>query len=121
LVRKVPSSSAIASANGFTVNFLADDQNVVSDRFAGRVPLADRFEGLRYSSTNIGYPVIEGATGYFHCKRWRKCDGGDHVLILGKVIEAKRLSHKPPLVYFKQQYTTVVPPEAGSPTEETLW
>ncbi len=85
------------------------------------VPLGDRFEGLRYHFASTGYPVIEGAMGYFYCKRWRKYDGGDHLLVLGKVIEAKRLNHKPPLVNFKQQYATVVLPEVGSLTKETLW
>jgi len=121
LMKNVPTSGAVASASGFTVNFLAGDQKSVSDRFAGRMPLGDRFEGLRYHFASTGYPVIEGATGYFHCKRWRKYDGGDHMLILGEVIEAKRLNHKPPLVYFMQRYTTVVPPEVGSSTEEMLW
>ena len=121
LMKKVDSSSAIASAGGFTVNFLADDQESVSDRFAGRLPLEDRFEGLRHGSTGTGYPLIEGATGYFVCRKWRRYDGGDHILILGKVIEAKRVNDKSPLVYFKQQYTTVVPPRAGPLTEEMPW
>jgi flavin reductase (DIM6/NTAB) family NADH-FMN oxidoreductase RutF len=121
LMKNVPSSRAIASASGFTVNFLADDQRLVSDRFAGRMPLEDRFEGLHHQSTSKGYPLIEGATGYLYCKRWRNYDGGDHVLILGKVVEAKRLNQKPPLVHFRQQYTTVVPPVVGSPAGETLW
>lgn len=120
LMKEVPSSRVVASAGGFTVNFLADDQESVSDRFSGRMPLGDRFEGLRYRFARKGYPVIEGATGYLHCKKWRKYGGGDHILILGKVVEAKRLNHKPPLVYFMQRYTTIVPPEADSSTQEIL-
>jgi flavin reductase (DIM6/NTAB) family NADH-FMN oxidoreductase RutF len=120
LMKEVPTSGAVASAGGFTVNLLADDQRSVSERFARRMPLGDRFEGLRYQSGSEGYPVIDGATGYLHCKRWRIYDGGDHLLILGRVVKAERLNHKPPLVYFKQQYTTIVPPGVGSATNKIL-
>jgi flavin reductase (DIM6/NTAB) family NADH-FMN oxidoreductase RutF len=110
LMKGFATSRALSSSAAFTVNLLADDQRCISDRFAGRIPMADRFEGLRYSLDGTSSPVIEGVVGYIDCRKWREYDGGDHILILGEVAKARRLSDKAPLVYYAQQYTGVVPP-----------
>lgn len=114
-------SDAFASATGFAVNFLADNQKSISDRFAGRTPLVDRFKGLPHHSDGDAFPVVEGVVGFLQCQKWREYDGGDHILLLGEVLKAKRLNHKAPLVYYMQQYTTVVPPQRSASSEDVLW
>ncbi len=121
LMKGFATSNALEEASEFTVNLLADDQRTVSDRFAGRIPLKDRFEGLRYDLERASSPVIEGVVGYIDCKKWKEYDGGDHTLILGEVVKAVRLNRKAPLVFYMQQYTGLVPPESKEPPTDALW
>ena len=108
-------------AEFFAINFLADDQKSVSDRFAGRTLLKDRFEGLRHREGYTRSPVIEGARAIIECRRWRVDDGGDHSLVLGEVVRADKLSDKPPLVYYAQQYTTSVPSDVAAPPSDIVF
>ena len=93
-------------ARGFAVNLLADDQEWVSDRFAGRTAASDMFEGLKFKLGVTGSPIIEGSCAVIECKTWRVYEGGDHSIIIGEVVAAQALSNKRPLVYYSQQYTT---------------
>ena len=109
------------SAKTFAVNFLADDQKSVSDRFAGRVKLEDRFQGIRSRPGTTGSPVIEGARAVIECTVWKVYDGGDHSMLIGEVVGAKTPNKKRPLVYFTQQYTTTEFPEAPAPPSDIVW
>lgn len=108
-------------AKGFAVNFLADDQKSVSDRFAGRTEAQDRFEGLKFKSGVSGSPIIDGVRAVVECRAWRVYDGGDHSLIVGEVVAANAQSNKKPLVYYAQQYTTTEPPERPAPASDLIW
>lgn len=108
-------------AKGFAVNFLADDQKSVSDRFAGRTEARDRFEGLKFKPGVTGSPIIDGVRAFIECKTWKVYEGGDHSLIVGEVVAAQALSNKKPLVYYAQQYTTTEPPERPAPPSDIVW
>ena len=109
------------NAKEFAINFLADDQKSVSDRFAGRIELKDRFEGLVLSFESTSSPIIGGVRAFIECKAWRVHDEGDHTLVLGEVVNARRLNDKSPLVYQNQQYTTIMPSEYPAPPSDILW
>ena len=108
-------------APSFAVNMLSDDQKSVSDRFAGRTDLKDRFEGLKFKGGTLGSPVIEGARAVIECKAWKAYDGGDHSVIIGEVVAAKALNGKRPLVYYSQQYTTTETMEYPAPPSDIVW
>jgi len=121
IARAARNHAIFVNAKEFAVNLLADDQRSVSDRFAGRTQLSEKFEGLRVYSDATGAPIIADTRAYIECRNWRIHEGGDHSLILAEVINAKKLSEKPPLVYYAQQYTTISFPEGPAPLEEILW
>jgi flavin reductase (DIM6/NTAB) family NADH-FMN oxidoreductase RutF len=106
-----PLNDSYREAKSFAVNFLADDQKSVSNRFAGRTDALDRFEGLKFKPGETGSPIIDGVRAVIECKTWRVYEGGDHSLIIGEVVAAQALSGKKPLVYYAQQYTTTELPE----------
>jgi len=108
-------------AKAFAVNFLADDQRSVSDRFAGRTGAQDRFSGLRFKPGLSGSPVIEGVRAVIECSTWRVHEGGDHSLILGEVVAARALSSKKPLVYYAQQYTSTEASDRPAPPSDIGW
>jgi flavin reductase (DIM6/NTAB) family NADH-FMN oxidoreductase RutF len=109
------------SSDEFAVNFLAEDQRSVSDRFAGRMPLRDRFEGLGYSLKSTKAPIVDGVRAFIECKIVRHHDEGDHSLFIGEVVNAGKLNDKNPLVYQNQQYTTTLSPEYPAPPSDILW
>jgi 3-hydroxy-9,10-secoandrosta-1,3,5(10)-triene-9,17-dione monooxygenase reductase component len=108
-------------AKKFAVNFLADDQKSVSDRFAGRTQARDRFDGLKFSHGVTDSPIIEGARAVVECEPWHTYDGGDHSIVVGEVVSAKILNNKRPLVYYSQQYTTTELMEYPAPPSDIVW
>ena len=108
-------------SKSFVVNFLADDQKSVSDRFAGRVPMKDRFEGIGYKRGATGSPIIDGARAVIECRVWRTYDGGDHSIFIGEVVGARTMNSKRPLVFFSQQYTSTEVQEYPAPPSDMVW
>lgn len=90
---------------GFTVNFLTEDQQAVSKRFAKPgLSMEKRFQNTDFTTNDIGGPVIEGSLGWIACEGYDQFPGGDHSIFLGKVMEGKNHTDKPPLLYFKGDY-----------------
>ena len=108
-------------AKAYAVNFLADDQKSVSDRFAGRTTAKDRFDGIKFSRGSTGSPVIAGVRAVIECRAWRAYDGGDHSILVGEVVSARTINSKHPLVYYSQQYTTTQPMEYPAPPSDFVW
>lgn len=109
------------AAKTFAVNFLADDQKSVSDRFAGRAKSVDKFDGLKFHPGVTASPLIEGVRAVIECKAWQSYDGGDHTILVGEVVAAKALNNKRPLVYYTQQYTTTETMEYPAPPSDIVW
>lgn len=108
-------------AKSYAVNFLADDQKSVSDRFAGRTQAKERFEGIRFTKGQGGSPIIDGVRAVVECKAWQVYDGGDHSIIIGEVVGARAINSKRPLVYYSQQYTTTELMEYPAPPSDIVW
>jgi len=108
-------------AKAFAINFLADDQKSVSDRFAGRTAVRDRFEGIGFTKGSTGSPIISGARAVLECKAWQVYEGGDHSIVVGEVVSARTLNAKRPLVYYSQQYTTTEQIEYPAPPSDMVW
>lgn len=108
-------------AKGWAVNFLADDQKSVSDRFAGRTEAKDRFDGIKFTRGSTGSPLIAGARAVVECRAWHAYEGGDHSILVGEVVSANALNGKRPLVYYSQQYTTTELMEYPAPPSDIVW
>lgn len=87
--------------NGFTVNFLGEDQEEISRRFATKG--ADKFAGLKWRAGSNGAAIIDGALGYIECKIAQCYDGGDHTIVVGEIIDASASGERP-LLFFKGKY-----------------
>jgi flavin reductase (DIM6/NTAB) family NADH-FMN oxidoreductase RutF len=111
---------AFRDAKAYAVNFLANDQASISDRFAGRTKARNRFEGVGFSRGVTGSPVIDGVRAVIECKAWRVYDGGDHSILVGEVVSAKMFNSKRPLVYYSLQYTTTEPTEHLAPPSDMV-
>ncbi len=72
----------LASGCALCVNVLGAEQEVLARAFArSREDLAvERVEGLHA-------PGLPGVLARFECEPWRCYDGGDHTLVLGRIID----------------------------------
>jgi 3-hydroxy-9,10-secoandrosta-1,3,5(10)-triene-9,17-dione monooxygenase reductase component len=94
----------IAATGRFAVNVLAAGQEAVSDRFA--VSGGDKFAGQGWRRGALGNPLLDGALAHVECDIEALHDGGDHVIVVGRVraLEAPGLASESPLVYYRSRY-----------------
>lgn len=120
IAKGTPVHDLFRGAMAYAVNFLAEDQKSISDRFAGRTKVKDRFEGLKFTLGLTGCPIIDGVRVAIECKVWHVYEGGDHSIIVGEVVSAKTFNSKRPLVYYSQQYTTTEQVEYPAPPSDII-
>jgi flavin reductase (DIM6/NTAB) family NADH-FMN oxidoreductase RutF len=94
----------ILAAPEFVVNILASDQEELSRRFAD--PHEDRFAGVGYHQGPEGQIRLDGALAHIECARFATYAGGDHSIIIGRVIGgAAHDGH--PLLYYRGGYAAL--------------
>ena len=93
---------AVLSSGAFVVNLLAEDQEALSSRFA-RPTEEDRFLGLEVTDSDRGIPVLPGGLGHLNCAVHEVLEGGDHLIVLGRV-ESGQAKEGRPLLYFLGAY-----------------
>jgi flavin reductase (DIM6/NTAB) family NADH-FMN oxidoreductase RutF len=81
----------------FTVNFLAEDQEDLSRRFA--TTGVDKFEGVGYRMGANQAPILTGVLAYLECKVVGAYEGGDHTIYVGEIEQAETREAKPLLFY----------------------
>lgn len=91
----------------FAINILAEHQTYVSDSFAKHTPPERPIEICRHEET--GCLLIADALGHIICERAAVYEGGDHHIILGRVIDLGAHSNDLPLVRQRGQYLTTQP------------
>ncbi|MDQ0740482.1 flavin reductase family protein [Pseudomonas sp. W4I3] len=98
-------AAAFQAADGFAINVLAYEQQLLSDRFA--TPTADKFSQVHYAISENQLPLIDGAIAQFECIKRNEFDGGDHWIFIGEVISFT-LNEGSPLIFHGGKYATAV-------------
>jgi 3-hydroxy-9,10-secoandrosta-1,3,5(10)-triene-9,17-dione monooxygenase reductase component len=101
LHRRAPSLHAFQPGHGFAVNVLAEDQEWMSHRF-GRAS-DNKFAGVAYRLGAGGAPLIDGCIAHIECTLETSYDGGDHVILLGRVRNVAA-SEGSPLIFHRSRY-----------------
>lgn len=83
--KSLSSFDVFANCDSFVVNILSEDQQAISNIFAGSKE--DRFSQIEWHKDEQGNPVIDGALTHFSCKTDRNLDAGDHNLLVGEVLD----------------------------------
>ena len=83
--KSLSSFDVFANCESFVVNILSEDQQAISNIFAGSKE--DRFSQIEWHKDEQGNPVIDGALTHFSCKTDRNLDAGDHHLLVGEVLD----------------------------------
>lgn len=100
----------VKEAKAFSVTVLSQDQQALSDRFAGRESEhSDRFAGLQTFSLDTGSPILTEGLAFFDCRVSASHDAGTHTVFIGEVLVCGRFSENdgPPLVYFNRGYRKI--------------
>ena len=92
---------ALTRAAEFVVNILSAKQEQIARRFS--IVDIDRFEGVGFSRSQNGIPVLDDVLGIIECKKFALHDAGDHTIIVGEV-EATRAENGSPLLYYRGGY-----------------
>lgn len=90
--------AAVRQSGRFAVNVLASDQERISRIFAGKQPEAEKFADCAYTERS-GVPVIAGALAWLRCRVGAVYPGGDHVIVVGNVVEMGGNGGEPLLFY----------------------
>lgn len=89
----------------FSVNVLSATQRDLALQFAGR---PQECIEVRWLSTGDDLaPTLAGAIATFRCRPWQSYDGGDHLLHLGRVLEADADDGGEPLLFDRGAYSDV--------------
>lgn len=102
VARLAASAAVLETADRFAVNVLQIGQQLASNRFASRSE--DRFAATDWQVGEMGVPVLDGSLSTFECARHALHDGGDHVILVGRVIKATFEPRRDPLLYFRGKY-----------------
>jgi flavin reductase (DIM6/NTAB) family NADH-FMN oxidoreductase RutF len=92
----------MVGADHFAIHVLRHLQGDLAARF---VRGGAGFEGLAVEVTDTGVPVIPGTLARFDCARHALFDGGDHTIIVGRVLHATHDSGQP-LIFNSGRYGT---------------
>ena len=87
-------------AEHFAIHIMAADQHDVASGFA-RVP--DYFAETDWAPNEHGVPVLKGGLAHFECVRHAVHDGGDHSIVVGRVLLAAHAVGAP-LLFARGQY-----------------
>jgi flavin reductase (DIM6/NTAB) family NADH-FMN oxidoreductase RutF len=93
--------SCFEPQNSFTVNFLREDQESLSRRFATKG--IDKFADVPWQEGTHGGVILDGVLGYVECRITQCFDGGDHTIVVGEIVDANASGDRP-LLFFKGKY-----------------
>lgn len=106
-----PAAAAILRNRAFAANLLAEDQQAVADRFAGREAPGDhaaRFASTGWNTGPLGQPRLQGATASFECRLATALLWETHYIIVGRVISVALSDDPTALLYGQRAYRRAV-------------
>ena len=107
LDKATPSFESLCEAERFAVNVLRAEQHELSVRFA--TAAIDKWDGVAYDLWAGDLPVLRGCLANLACRQEKLHDGGDHVIVVGRVERLHAAGEGEPLVYFKSTYRSIGP------------
>ena len=93
------SHDELLASGAFAVNVLGREQEDLAQRFATGDPRT-RFRGLNAEAGPSGSPLLEGALAWLDCEIHETHRGGDHSIIVGRVL-ACHAREGDPLLFFR--------------------
>ncbi len=107
LDRRANCVDAFTLEMAFTVNVLGVEQQAVSNHFASKAD--DKFADMDFAwqTGDNGCAMLDGAIASFECVTEAVHEGGDHVIIVGRVTHLNQVEDASPLLYFQGRYAAL--------------
>ncbi len=104
----------LEESGSFGVNFLAGQQEKLATAFArSETALLNLFE---HHHSGDGVPVLSRALSFLACRVTERFEGGDHVIVVGEVLELGVPRHdREPLIFFGGALATLETQPFGAP------
>lgn len=100
--------AAIEKRGHFAVNVLAEEQRELCARFGSREP--DKFAGAAWRTSDLELPLLDDALATIQCTVDRVVDGGDHHIVIGRVLALSETTDSGrPLLFYRGQYSAIEP------------
>lgn len=104
IARSSSNFQAFSRASHFAISILGEDQIEISQRFSRSGE--DKFAGVSWRPGAGDAPLIDGAVATLECSAERSYDGGDHIILVGRVLHHARYDGAA-LLYAQGQYGIV--------------
>ncbi|WP_417506990.1 p-hydroxyphenylacetate 3-hydroxylase reductase component [Marinomonas gallaica] len=123
IVKESSSYPILEKASHFAVNILAADQIDLSNNFAR--PSDDKFANVAFEAGAGQAPLLHNTAANFQCENYQIVDGGDHWIMIGKVVAFEN-NGRSPLLYVQGSYAGAIPftgtqsPDKNVASHETL-
>src|SRR5262249_27162666 len=96
----------IERAGTFAVNILGEHHEALSRLFAARG--ADRVSPTAWHRGRAGAPVLDEAIAYLDCTFEADHPGGDHRIIVGRVVDLDMREGARPLLFYRGSYSRII-------------
>ena len=105
-----PAAAAILANRAFCANLLAEDQQEISNLFAGRAggDHAQRFAQADWTHGPLGQPLLAGATAVFECRLATALLWETHHIIVGRVAAVRLSDNASALLYGQRAYRKAI-------------
>jgi flavin reductase (DIM6/NTAB) family NADH-FMN oxidoreductase RutF len=103
--RSALSLDALLAAEHFGISVLRGDQRELSGRFAHS--RSAKWSGIEPHFGQTGCPLVGPCLASFECTPHAVHDGGDHLIIVGRVLSFERATEGEPLVFFRGGYHAI--------------
>lgn len=115
VARSTNSFSSWCEAETYAINLLHEHQDALSTRFARS--LTEKWEGIQPVTGETGALLIPGALASFECESYARYDGGDHLILVGKVLALKTTSvgDPRPLIFYRGSYQKIERADVSTP------
>jgi 3-hydroxy-9,10-secoandrosta-1,3,5(10)-triene-9,17-dione monooxygenase reductase component len=98
---------AIRASGHFAVNILGEAHEDTCRRFGARA--GDRFEGVGWAKGKTGSPILEDAIGFVDCVVDAEYEAGDHMIVVGRVVDLGQPAEGGPLLFWRGGYARLGP------------
>jgi 3-hydroxy-9,10-secoandrosta-1,3,5(10)-triene-9,17-dione monooxygenase reductase component len=92
----------IQAAQKWAANILAEEGEEVCRLFAQKG--ADRFAKIAYTNGRSGAPILEDSIAFVDCETVAEHDAGDHIIVVGRVLELGYAPEGKPLLFYRGGY-----------------
>lgn len=110
---------AVTASRTWAVSMLDEQAEAAATWFATRGrPLENQFGRVpHHRGKHTQAALVDAALAWLECTTWQAHDGGDHTLLLGKVVSAAvRETVDEPLLYYRSHYGSLVRSAASEKT-----